>query len=64
MRPFGCHVTILNTLDPLGKLDGKSAEGSEDAVAVDAGKKITKEPTNDGERNGQEKEGDTSNKEG
>ncbi|GJX26171.1 putative ribonuclease H-like domain-containing protein [Tanacetum coccineum] len=24
MRPFGCHVTILNTLDNLGKFDGKS----------------------------------------
>ncbi|GJX85478.1 ribonuclease H-like domain-containing protein [Tanacetum coccineum] len=24
MRPFGCHVTILNTLDSLGKFDGKS----------------------------------------
>ncbi|GJW45569.1 retrovirus-related pol polyprotein from transposon TNT 1-94 [Tanacetum coccineum] len=24
MRPFGCHVTILNTLDCLGKFDGKS----------------------------------------
>nr|GFA07470.1 ribonuclease H-like domain-containing protein [Tanacetum cinerariifolium] len=23
MRPFGCHVTILNTLDPLGKFQGK-----------------------------------------
>ncbi|GJZ32030.1 ribonuclease H-like domain-containing protein [Tanacetum coccineum] len=23
MRPFGCPVTILNTLDPLGKFDGK-----------------------------------------
>ncbi|GJZ72358.1 putative ribonuclease H-like domain-containing protein [Tanacetum coccineum] len=23
MRPFGCSVTILNTLDPLGKFDGK-----------------------------------------
>nr|GEV32103.1 putative ribonuclease H-like domain-containing protein [Tanacetum cinerariifolium] len=23
MRPFGCHVTILNTLDNLGKFDGK-----------------------------------------
>ncbi|GKC99787.1 putative ribonuclease H-like domain-containing protein [Tanacetum coccineum] len=40
------------------------AKSSEDAVADDAGKKITKEPTNEGERNGQEKEGDTSNKEG
>nr|GEW97584.1 hypothetical protein [Tanacetum cinerariifolium] len=27
MRPFGCHVTILNTLDHLGKLDGKAKEG-------------------------------------
>ncbi|GJT88007.1 putative ribonuclease H-like domain-containing protein [Tanacetum coccineum] len=27
MRPFGCHVTILNTLDHLGKFDGKSEDG-------------------------------------
>nr|GEU38235.1 hypothetical protein [Tanacetum cinerariifolium] len=27
MRPFGCHVTILNTLNHLGKFDGKSNEG-------------------------------------
>nr|GEU43628.1 putative ribonuclease H-like domain-containing protein [Tanacetum cinerariifolium] len=27
MRPFGCHVTILNTLDHLGKLDRKSDDG-------------------------------------
>nr|GEV22092.1 hypothetical protein [Tanacetum cinerariifolium] len=27
MRPFGCHVTILDTLDQLGKFDGKSDEG-------------------------------------
>ncbi|GJX25033.1 putative ribonuclease H-like domain-containing protein [Tanacetum coccineum] len=26
MRPFGCHVTILNTLDYLGKFYGKSDE--------------------------------------
>ncbi|GKE35466.1 putative ribonuclease H-like domain-containing protein [Tanacetum coccineum] len=26
MRPFGCHVTILNTLDNLGKFDGKRDE--------------------------------------
>ncbi|GKB58690.1 putative ribonuclease H-like domain-containing protein, partial [Tanacetum coccineum] len=26
MRPFGCHVTILNTLDSLGKFDGKNDE--------------------------------------
>nr|GEU83018.1 hypothetical protein [Tanacetum cinerariifolium] len=27
MRPFGCLVTILNTLDPLGKFDGKADAG-------------------------------------
>ncbi|GKC13948.1 putative ribonuclease H-like domain-containing protein [Tanacetum coccineum] len=27
MRPFRCHVTIFNTLDYLGKFDGKSNEG-------------------------------------
>nr|GEX99000.1 retrovirus-related Pol polyprotein from transposon TNT 1-94 [Tanacetum cinerariifolium] len=27
MRPFACLVTILNTLDPLGKFDGKADEG-------------------------------------
>nr|GEU50865.1 ribonuclease H-like domain-containing protein [Tanacetum cinerariifolium] len=27
MRPFGCHVTIINTLDPLGKFNGKADEG-------------------------------------
>nr|GFC17004.1 retrovirus-related Pol polyprotein from transposon TNT 1-94 [Tanacetum cinerariifolium] len=27
MRPFGCHVTILNTLVHLGKFDGKSHDG-------------------------------------
>ncbi|GKC31700.1 putative ribonuclease H-like domain-containing protein [Tanacetum coccineum] len=27
MRPFGCLVTILNTLDKLGKFDSKSDEG-------------------------------------
>nr|GEU35697.1 pentatricopeptide repeat-containing protein At1g80270, mitochondrial-like [Tanacetum cinerariifolium] len=27
MRPFGCHVTILNTIDHLGKFDRKADEG-------------------------------------
>ncbi|GJY73211.1 putative ribonuclease H-like domain-containing protein [Tanacetum coccineum] len=27
IRPFGCHVTILNTIDHLGKFDGKSDKG-------------------------------------
>nr|GEY16300.1 ribonuclease H-like domain-containing protein [Tanacetum cinerariifolium] len=28
LRPFGCHVTILNTIDQLGKFDGKSDSSS------------------------------------
>ncbi|GKD53504.1 retrovirus-related pol polyprotein from transposon TNT 1-94 [Tanacetum coccineum] len=27
MRPFGCLITILNTIDHLGKFDGKADEG-------------------------------------
>ncbi|GJT87434.1 ribonuclease H-like domain-containing protein [Tanacetum coccineum] len=27
MRPFGCHVIVLNTIDHLGKFDGKDDEG-------------------------------------
>ncbi|GJV45833.1 ribonuclease H-like domain-containing protein [Tanacetum coccineum] len=27
MRPFGCPITILNTLDSLGKFDGNAEEG-------------------------------------
>ncbi|GJW20041.1 putative ribonuclease H-like domain-containing protein [Tanacetum coccineum] len=27
MRPFGCHVTNLNTIDHFGKLNGKADEG-------------------------------------
>nr|GEX76831.1 retrovirus-related Pol polyprotein from transposon TNT 1-94 [Tanacetum cinerariifolium] len=27
LRPFGCHVTILNTINQLGKFDGKSNSG-------------------------------------
>ncbi|GKF01571.1 retrovirus-related pol polyprotein from transposon TNT 1-94, partial [Tanacetum coccineum] len=27
MRPFGCPITILNTLDHLGKFNGKADEG-------------------------------------
>ncbi|GJT72310.1 retrovirus-related pol polyprotein from transposon TNT 1-94 [Tanacetum coccineum] len=66
MRPFGCPVTILNTLDPLGKFDEKADKGffigysinskafgsSKDAVANDASKKTIEEPAHEGERNG------------
>ncbi|GJW58381.1 hypothetical protein Tco_0105112 [Tanacetum coccineum] len=35
MRPFGCHVTILNTLNNLGKFDGKSDKGTSKEVSQD-----------------------------
>ncbi|GJX55027.1 ribonuclease H-like domain-containing protein [Tanacetum coccineum] len=38
MRPFGCDVTILNTLAHLGKFDGKSNDG------FFIGYSLTKEP--------------------
>ncbi|GJU32621.1 ribonuclease H-like domain-containing protein [Tanacetum coccineum] len=41
-----------------------SPQSSEDAVVDDAGKKITEEPANEGQRNSQEKEEGASNKEG
>nr|GEU31878.1 ribonuclease H-like domain-containing protein [Tanacetum cinerariifolium] len=34
MRPFGCHVTILNTLDHFGKFDGKSDKSTKDVNIV------------------------------
>ncbi|GKD81520.1 hypothetical protein Tco_1348359 [Tanacetum coccineum] len=40
-----------------------SPQSSKDAVADDSSKKTSEEPANEGERNGQEKEGGASNKE-
>ncbi|GJS42929.1 putative ribonuclease H-like domain-containing protein [Tanacetum coccineum] len=44
-------------------IEAASPQSLEDAVADDAGKKTNEEPANEGERNGQEKEGGASNKE-
>nr|GEU55656.1 hypothetical protein [Tanacetum cinerariifolium] len=33
LRPFGCHVMILNTLDHLGKFDAKGDEGTQDGAS-------------------------------
>ncbi|GJZ30344.1 ribonuclease H-like domain-containing protein [Tanacetum coccineum] len=59
MRPFGCHVTILNTLDHLGNQTNGNAgpKSSEDEVADDAGKKNgVLDPAKEGDKNGQEKD--------
>ncbi|GKA26163.1 putative ribonuclease H-like domain-containing protein [Tanacetum coccineum] len=37
MRPFSCLVTILNTLDHLGKFDGKANEGTTTVKTVNTG---------------------------
>ncbi|GJT79399.1 hypothetical protein Tco_1053741 [Tanacetum coccineum] len=34
MRPFGCHVTTLNTLDSLGKFDGKGKQRKEGSKEI------------------------------
>nr|GFA41640.1 hypothetical protein [Tanacetum cinerariifolium] len=36
LKPFGCHVTILNTLDNLGKFEAKGDEESSTSNAQDA----------------------------
>ncbi|GJT85399.1 putative ribonuclease H-like domain-containing protein [Tanacetum coccineum] len=79
MRLFRCPVTILNTLDHLGKFDGKANEGffvgysvnskefrtpdspissslkrSDNEVADDVGKKSTKDPANEGDKDDQD----------
>ncbi|GKC16544.1 ribonuclease H-like domain-containing protein [Tanacetum coccineum] len=54
---IGSLILITN------KLLNYGGYSSKDEVADDAGKKTNKEPANEGERNGQEKEGGASNKE-
>ncbi|GJU72736.1 putative ribonuclease H-like domain-containing protein [Tanacetum coccineum] len=45
MRPFGCHVTILNTLDYLGKFDGSTNSndfaGTEESIGAGHSNKET-----------------------
>nr|GEV83852.1 ribonuclease H-like domain-containing protein [Tanacetum cinerariifolium] len=54
LRPFRCHVTILNTIDQLGKFDGKSDSGflvgyslNSKAFRVKKNKKMTKPNKNE-----------------
>ncbi|GJV22915.1 hypothetical protein Tco_1375610 [Tanacetum coccineum] len=46
MRPFGCPVTILNTIDHLGKFDGKADEGTKASDNAGQARKET-EPVKD-----------------
>nr|GEV96090.1 retrovirus-related Pol polyprotein from transposon TNT 1-94 [Tanacetum cinerariifolium] len=38
IKPFGCHVMILNTLDNLGKFEEKGDEGAKDATSQEVKK--------------------------
>ncbi|GJW24523.1 putative ribonuclease H-like domain-containing protein [Tanacetum coccineum] len=49
MRPFGCHVTNLNTLDNLGKFDGKSDEGTQGELNAGVGNDEPKSAADDQE---------------
>nr|GEX65451.1 hypothetical protein [Tanacetum cinerariifolium] len=41
LKPFGCHVMILNTLDNLGKFDAKGDEGTKDAASQNVKKYVS-----------------------
>ncbi|GKD08795.1 retrovirus-related pol polyprotein from transposon TNT 1-94, partial [Tanacetum coccineum] len=58
-RPFGCPITILNTIDHLGKFDGKADEGF--FVGTKACDDVGKEggdQSKEGERDDQKKDAD------
>nr|GEV18251.1 hypothetical protein [Tanacetum cinerariifolium] len=40
LKPFGCHVVILNTLDHLGKFEAKGDEGTKEAAGQDVKKDV------------------------
>ncbi|GJU51444.1 retrovirus-related pol polyprotein from transposon TNT 1-94 [Tanacetum coccineum] len=67
MRPFGCLVTILNTIDHLGKFDGKADKDLKSSYddgskpSSDNGKKVDEDPRKDSECNDQEKEDNVNN---
>nr|GEZ90960.1 retrovirus-related Pol polyprotein from transposon TNT 1-94 [Tanacetum cinerariifolium] len=41
LKPFGCHVMILNTLDNLGKFEAKGDEGTKDAANQEVKKDVS-----------------------
>ncbi|GKC31822.1 retrovirus-related pol polyprotein from transposon TNT 1-94 [Tanacetum coccineum] len=47
IRPFGCHVTILNTLDSLGKFDGKSDKVTASTISNDSADDSSTKDVND-----------------
>ncbi|GJW30375.1 retrovirus-related pol polyprotein from transposon TNT 1-94 [Tanacetum coccineum] len=47
MRPFGCPVTILSTIDHLGKFDGKADEGFFVGYSINSKARMEKVPGKD-----------------
>nr|GFA69960.1 ribonuclease H-like domain-containing protein [Tanacetum cinerariifolium] len=41
LKPFGCHVMILNTLENLGKFKEKGDEGTKDATSQEVKKNVS-----------------------
>nr|GEU57456.1 putative ribonuclease H-like domain-containing protein [Tanacetum cinerariifolium] len=41
LKPFGCHVMILNALDHLGKFEAKGDEGTKDAASQEVKKDVS-----------------------
>nr|GFD33648.1 retrovirus-related Pol polyprotein from transposon TNT 1-94 [Tanacetum cinerariifolium] len=41
VKPFGCHVMILNTLDNLGKFEVREDEGTKDAANQEVKKYVS-----------------------
>nr|GEV46109.1 hypothetical protein [Tanacetum cinerariifolium] len=41
LKPFGCYVMILNTLDNLGKFEAKGDEGTKEAAGQDVKKDVS-----------------------
>nr|GFD38187.1 hypothetical protein [Tanacetum cinerariifolium] len=41
LKPFGCHVMILNTLDNLGKFKEKGDEGTKDTARQEVKKDVS-----------------------
>ncbi|GKE32113.1 putative ribonuclease H-like domain-containing protein, partial [Tanacetum coccineum] len=67
MRPFGCPVTILNTIDHFGKFNGKADEDPKSShddgskPSSDDGKKVDEDPIKDSQYKDQEIEDNVNN---
>nr|GEV43006.1 hypothetical protein [Tanacetum cinerariifolium] len=70
IKPFGCHVSILNTLDPLANLmtadppfsqDPKSSQNNRFQPLSDSGKKVDEDPIKESECRDQAEEDNVNN---